>query len=54
MIKPLLTSRMRAMTVGEVANQERFFRRSLIVNQMVHFGSKLTRKELWNLVGKAI
>ena len=54
MIKPLLSSRMRAMTVGEVANQERFFRRSLIVNQMVHFGSKLTRKELWKLAEQAL
>lgn len=54
MIKPLLTSRMRAMTVGEVANQERFFRRSLIVNQMVHFGSNLPRKQLWALVTRAL
>ncbi len=54
MIKPELSGRMRAMTVGEVANQDRFLKRSLIVNQMLRVGSELPRKRLWALAAKAL
>ena len=43
-----------AKTVSEVENQERFAKRAQVVNQMLKGGSKLGRKELWKLVGKAI
>lgn len=46
--------RKKTKTVNEVENQERFAKRSHLVNQMLQGGAKLTRKELWNLVGKAI
>ena len=46
--------RKKTKTVNEVENQERFAKRSHLVNQMLQGGSKLGRKELWDLVMKAI
>ena len=46
--------RKKTKTVNEVENQERFAKRSHLVNQMLQGGSKLGRKELWALVMKAI
>lgn len=46
--------RKKTKTVNEVENQERFAKRSHLVNQMLQSGSKLGRKELWSLVARAL
>ena len=46
--------RTKPKTVNEVENQERFAKRSHLVNAMLQGGSKLTRKQLWNLVVRAL
>ena len=47
-------ARKKTKTVKEVENQERFAKRSHLVNQLLQRGSKLGRQQLWNLVMKAI
>ncbi|MBQ7524788.1 MAG: hypothetical protein IJT08_04255 [Alphaproteobacteria bacterium] len=46
--------RKKTKTVNEVENQERFAKRSHLVNQMLQGGSILGRKELWSLVARAL
>lgn len=54
-MKPTTYSRrLWTITVGEVTNRERFTARSLVVNQMLRLGSKLSRKQLWALATRAL